>query len=383
MTPDKKRALAKKLLADALLEESDYTGENDFQGSDFENPFNTAPPRVLGTIITADVGHVAALSPDKYKEVTLKSVKTLGDGLAEFRFCLPEETNHTGCNPGQYIQVRVQSNGGKEERHMSPVSSTKSYGIVDLVLKFESYGKFSKHFKSLPSGECTDDILHIFSYSSRSNSSSRTVGNNNSGYQTTQCGCLSYLTTFKRPSYCNHLLPGAKIDMRGPCGGFEYAPNSTDHLSLITSGVGATPAIQIVREIISNREDNTSVSYVHFSKTDREILYYDELQSYANDNQNFRLHLTVEEGGDKWKGEEGFIEEELLERSLPKPGEKKHQIVVCGGPAMVMSTLEYLRRLGHPSESIYVYGQFGVNQIRSVYGKGTRLSSHCLTERFS
>ena len=169
--------------------------------------------------------------------------------------------------------------------------------------------------------------------------------------------------------------------MRGPCGGFEYTPNSTDHLSLKTSGVGATPAIQIAREIISNREDSTSVSYVHFSKTDGEILYYDELQRYANDNQNFKLHLTVEEGGGTWKGEEGYIEEELLERSLPKPGEKKHKIVMCGGPAMVMSALEYLRRLGHPSESIYVYGQFGVNQIRSVYGKGTKLSSHCITKK--
>ena len=173
MTPDKKRALAKKLLADALLEESDYTGENDFQGNDFENPFNTAPPRVLGTIITADVRHEGALSPDKYTEVTLKSVKTLADGLAEFRFYLPEKTNHIGCNPGQYIQVRVQSNGRKEERHMSPISSTKSYGIIDLVLKFESYGKFSKYFKGLSPGKCTEDILGSSSSirSSSSNSS--------------------------------------------------------------------------------------------------------------------------------------------------------------------------------------------------------------------
>ena len=41
---------------------------------------------------------------------------------------------------------------------------------------------------------------------------------------------------------------------------------------------------------------------------------------------------------------------------------------------MIMGVLQGLRELGYSSEKIFVYGQFGVQQIRAVYGKFTELA---------
>lgn len=60
----------------------------------------------------------------------------------------------------------------------------------------------------------------------------------------------------------------------------------------------------------------------------------------------------------------------LTTMSLPS------QIVLCGGPTMVVSCLHSLKSLKFPSEMIFVYGQFGTEQVRMVYGRSIKLSGH-------
>ena len=43
---------------------------------------------------------------------------------------------------------------------------------------------------------------------------------------------------------------------------------------------------------------------------------------------------------------------------------------------MVISTLSSLRQLKYPARDIFVYGQFGAEQVRMVYGRGVELSGH-------
>ena len=43
---------------------------------------------------------------------------------------------------------------------------------------------------------------------------------------------------------------------------------------------------------------------------------------------------------------------------------------------MSICCLHSLQSLGYPSNSAYIYGQFGVEQIKAVYGKNVPLSGH-------
>ena len=69
----------------------------------------------------------------------------------------------------------------------------------------------------------------------------------------------------------------------GPCGGFEYTPNCLQELTLLASGGGITPGLQLIRCIMNNPDDKTKVSLIYYSDNYDEILYRDELDSYAGE----------------------------------------------------------------------------------------------------
>ena len=52
------------------------------------------------------------------------------------------------------------------------------------------------------------------------------------------------------------------------------------------------------------------------------------------------------------------------------------QVVICGGPTMSIACLFSLQQLGFPPQAIYIYGQFGVEQVKAVYGRTAKLSGH-------
>ena len=154
MSSDEKRNLVERLQKEIQLTESDYKGENDYQGSEFDNPFGTSPPSPLGKTSIGGVEHEPALCPDTYTAVTLKDWHYIADQLAFFTFVFPQATDHSGCLPGQYIAIKAPSlNGSKSDRYFSPVSPPDQYGSIEIITKFESIGKFSEYLQGLKPGE--------------------------------------------------------------------------------------------------------------------------------------------------------------------------------------------------------------------------------------
>lgn len=136
------------------LEKSDSSS---YQDTEFDNPFNTRPSVSRGPITDVNgTEHLAALSPDCFFPLKLLSVIPMGDKQAEFQFALPQASQHTGCLPGQYVQVRVPLDKDGEkycQRYFSPVNATTEFGRIDLVMKFESHGQLSQRFKALTPGK--------------------------------------------------------------------------------------------------------------------------------------------------------------------------------------------------------------------------------------
>lgn len=70
------------------------------------------------------------------------------------------------------------------------------------------------------------------------------------------------------------------MSFQGPCGGFEYLPNQLDELTLLASGGGITPGLQIIRSVLHNPEDKTKINLLYFSENYDEILFREELDKY-------------------------------------------------------------------------------------------------------
>ncbi|XP_045595176.2 uncharacterized protein [Procambarus clarkii] len=322
MSLEEKRKLAKSLLEDVEAEEKGTKDKHAFQETDFENPFNTCPPAVNDTILeTSDgVSHAPALKPDRWTLLTLKSRTGVSEKMAAFDFSLPNTTDHTGCFTGQYVAVKVNINGKEHLRYFSPVSCPNDFGHIELVLRFETQGLVSRHFQALK--------------------------------------------------------PGDQVEFQGPCGGFEYQSSELDELTVLASGGGVTPAMQLIRCIMRDSTDKTNITLIYFSENYNEILYREELDQYAARDERVKLVYTLGEAPEDWEGEEGVIDTHMIDKHITKPNGIRHKIVMCGGPNMSISCLHSLRTLGFPAEYIFIYGQFGTEQVKAVYGRNVKLSNH-------
>ncbi|XP_047477887.1 NADH-cytochrome b5 reductase 1-like isoform X2 [Penaeus chinensis] len=316
----------RKKLADALLEdvaaEEEGEAKHPFQDTDFDNPFNTCAPAANGKVLKTDDGeeHGPALNPDTWVPLTLTCQSPVSDKMSAFDFALPKPTDHTGCFTGQYVKVRVNLKGIEQERYFSPVSRPDDFGRIELVLRFESQGLMSQHFKALKSGD--------------------------------------------------------QVEFQGPCGGFEYEANQLDEVTLLASGGGITPGMQLIRAVMHNPDDRTKIKLLYFSENYDEILYREELDDYAAKDSRLEMMHTLGESPEDWDGEEGFIDTQMIDKYLTKPNGIKQKIIMCGGPTMTISCLHSLRSLGFPSDAIFIFGQFGTEHVRKVYGRNVQLSGH-------
>ena len=181
------------------------------------------------------------------------------------------------------------------------------------------------------------------------------------------------------PSWFLHFwYLGDLVEFRGPCGGFEYESNSVKHISLVTSGSGATPCIQIVRDIMADPGDQTSVSMLYSAETESEFRFKSELDDHSACDERFRVFYTLSKGAgqETWQGGEGHIDKDMISNHLIGPQVLEHKVLLCGGPTMIVSVMRILFQMGYSSHQIFVYGPFGAELVRAVFGRNARLSSH-------
>lgn len=154
LSGDAKRELAKKLLAEAEIENANVKNHihHSYQDSEFDNPFNTSPPATLKSLDSTNgfkLEQKTCLKPDEFIALKLLSVQPLAEMVAEYTFALPQASDLTGCFPGQYVRVRL----GKNQRFLSPVSRAKEPGKISLLLKLETHGMFSNSMRCLEVGK--------------------------------------------------------------------------------------------------------------------------------------------------------------------------------------------------------------------------------------
>ncbi|XP_066960938.1 uncharacterized protein [Macrobrachium rosenbergii] len=323
---EEKRELAQSLLDEVAANEKGKAVKHPFQDTDFDNPFNTRLPAVCdkGTKSVDGVCHEAALSPDSWITAKLLTFTRIGQTMGSFKFSLPESTDHTGCVAGQYVAVKVTIGGKDHIRYFSPVSCPDDYGHIELVMKFETQGIMSKYFCSMK--------------------------------------------------------PGDTVMVQGPCGGFEYEPNKLDQLTLLASGGGITPGLQLIRSIMKDPKDKTKIKLLYHSETLEDLLFKKELDQFAAQDDRLKIVYTLGSAPEDWEAEEGYIETQMIDKHVTKPNGLKHKIVICGGPTMVISCLHSLKSLRFPSEYIFIYGPFGTELVRSVYGRNAKLSGHSCSD---
>lgn len=139
----------------------------------------------------------------------------------------------------------------------------------------------------------------------------------------------------KMGSHIFQLRNGEELLIKGPFMKFDYTPNMWTHVGMLCGGTGIAPMYQVIRAILDNPKDKTNVSLVYANNARRDILLANELTELQKVYTNFNLYLTLLDVPKRWLGGIGYINKDIVQAFMPKPGEKKTKILVCGPPPMM------------------------------------------------
>jgi cytochrome-b5 reductase len=261
----------------------------------------------------------SAMDPNEFKPFKLIAKESLSHDTRRFTFSLQTPTTKLGLPIGQHISLKFTGADGKGvQRSYTPTSGDETLGKVTFVIKvykagvhpkFPDGGKMSQHLDSLKIGDTID-----------------------------MKGPKGHLTFLGKGRFTVKLMKKPLEERHGK------------HFGMIAGGTGITPMLQVLHAIFRDAKDSTTTASLLFAnQTEDDILVREELEALARDfPQRFKLHYTLDNPPEGWKGSTGFINKDMIAKHVLKDGAADGaQVLMCGPPPMIkFAILPNLQELG-------------------------------------
>jgi ferredoxin-NADP reductase len=202
--------------------------------------------------------------------------------------------------PGQFLNVALNIGGGRMNRSYSISSSPHERDYVDLSIKREDRGAFSRHVV---------DLWKV----------------------------------------------GDPVEANGPVGRMTFTGTEADSVVLISAGIGVTPMMSVAR-YLSEQSWPGDIFFIFTCRTPADYIFEKPLAALAKGNPKLHAVVSMTKPGPGWKGPRGRITKELLAESVPDiAGRRVH---LCGPVPMMEATKALLSELGVASDHVKTE-QFG------------------------
>lgn len=132
---------------------------------------------------------------------------------------------------------------------------------------------------------------------------------------------------------------GEKVYVDGPFGSFsvDRHPHAKEFV-FISGGVGITPVMSMLRTL-ADRKDERKLTLIYANKEWDQVTFRDELEQLKNKLDLNIVHV-LEKAPVDWTGEKGFINQEILLKSLPDFKQRNRMEIFICGPAPMMNAVE-------------------------------------------
>ena len=144
------------------------------------------------------------------------------------------------------------------------------------------------------------------------------------------------------------IKPGTKVFLEGPFGSFTPMPEK--NLFLVMGGIGITPAMSMLRTM-RDTNDSREAILIYGNNKWEDVTFREELEEISQKINLKVVHILSEPSND-WKGETGYVDQELLEKHLPKKPDD-FMYFICGPMPLMDVTEISLRNLGIDWRTIY------------------------------
>ena len=148
------------------------------------------------------------------------------------------------------------------------------------------------------------------------------------------------------------LIPGDRVEVRGPIGGyFVWEASMTEPLLLIAGGSGVVPLMSMIRHRAAAGARNPT-ALLYSSRNFEDVIYFNELDRLGKANSGLQIfHTLTRSQPAGWDGYARRIDEPML-KEVAGPLGRSVQVFICGPTLMVESAANALVKLGINSNQI-------------------------------
>jgi ferredoxin-NADP reductase len=148
------------------------------------------------------------------------------------------------------------------------------------------------------------------------------------------------------------LVPGDRIEARGPIGGyFVWEATMTEPLLLIAGGSGIVPLMSMLRHRAVTGGRNPAV-LLYSSRNFADIIFYNELEKLRASNNGLQIiHTLTRSQPVDWKGYARRIDADML-NEVAQPLGRSVQVFICGPTLLVEAAANTLVKIGVKSDQI-------------------------------
>ncbi len=146
--------------------------------------------------------------------------------------------------------------------------------------------------------------------------------------------------------------PGTKAFLDGPYGVFTTDRyENTAGFVFIAGGIGITPIWSMILTL-AERNDERPLLLIYASKSWEDITYREEIE-ILKDKLDLTVVHVLKEPPEDWKGENGYVDKELLKRYIPKRPATRNYFI-CAVPKMMDQVEKALHELEVPVTNIHM-----------------------------
>jgi ferredoxin-NADP reductase len=160
----------------------------------------------------------------------------------------------------------------------------------------------------------------------------------------------------------DHVKPGFVLPLSAPSGQFVLPQERPAELLMLSAGSGVTPVMSMLRQLMT--EDERPITFVHFARSPRDIIFREELERIASYSAHVRLVLCVEESDASWQGHVGRFSSALL--SEVAPHFRELDTFMCGPSGFMKAVVKTLEESGAELSRLR-YERFGVDFDPSAF----------------
>ena len=120
-------------------------------------------------------------------------------------------------------------------------------------------------------------------------------------------------------------------------------------IALLSGGIGITPFMSIIKNA-GDKQFESKITLFYGCRTEKDIVFKEELEEFAKNNNNLKLVFVISEPSPQWGGNTGIITAELVKKELPDY--KENMFYTCGPPGMVTAMEKLFENIGVPKEKI-------------------------------